>query len=489
MRTRRINLGHLLAAPGRAKARRNVALDLAGGRIAAVTSATPRGRARGLLALPAMINAHDHGYGVRPLAFGAADDALECWIAAWAGRPQVDPWLEAAVAFARMAGSGIGATVHCHNSLTAERLPDEAAGVARAAADIGIRVAFSCPILDRNAWVYGGPEALLPHLSPADARRLTPTIPSYTPAARQLEIADEIADRHDGERFQVQYGPIGPQWCEDATLAAIAEASARNGRRVHMHLLESPRQRQWLDARYPGGIVAHLDAIGLLSPRLTVAHGVWLQPAECALLAARGVTVAVNTASNLRLRSGLAPVARFIAHGLDFAIGLDGGALDDDEDYLSDLRLAWRLHDGTGLEHAITPGRLFEAVHDAGRRVVGGRARDGRLRVGAPADILVLDHAAMAQDLIDDAVEPLDVLLARMTRRHVDRLVVAGRDVVRDGRVIGLDLAEAEAELTARAGRLGPSPARRALTRRQREAVRRYYASDGHRGGGLKPSR
>ena len=82
--------------------------------------------------------------------------------------------------------------------------------------------------------------------------------------------------------FQVQYGPIGPQWCHDATLERIAEASSENDRHVHMHLLESRRQREWLDAAYPQGIVRFLDDIGLLSPRLTLAHGVHLTDAECA---------------------------------------------------------------------------------------------------------------------------------------------------------------------------------------------------------------
>jgi len=77
-----------------------------------------------------------------------------------------------------------------------------------------------------------------------------------------------------------------------------------------MHLFETQAQREWADAVYPEGLVCRLDEIGFLSPRLTVAHGVWLKEDECALLAERGVTVSVNTSSNLRLRSGIAPVAR-----------------------------------------------------------------------------------------------------------------------------------------------------------------------------------
>ena len=496
----------LLAAPGREPALRDAAVEVAGGRIRSVrsggkdgdpASAAPDreaaarrrrydgGREGGedLLALPALVNAHDHGYGLRPLALGGADDALECWIASLSGRPTIDPRLEAAVAFGRMACSGIGATVHCHNSLAADRLPEEAAGVARAADDVGLRVAFSCPILDRNAFVYGDQRALLPGLDPPDRARLAEAASRAGPAVRQVEQVESIARALQNERFQVQYGPIGPQWCQDATLERIARASADHGRRVHMHLLESRRQREWLDFAYgPGGIVRHLDEVGLLSPRLTVAHGVQLTESECALLAERGVTVAVNTSSNLRLRSGVAPLARFIARGVRFGFGLDGGTHDDDQDYFRDLRLTWRLHNGTGLDPALPPARLFEAAFRDGGRVIDGSTDYGTAAPGARADLVALDYAAMSADFVAGGQDEVDVLLTRATARHVRRLVVDGRDVVRDGRPTGVPPPdEMEAELVARARKeAGIVPEQSARDRRRREAVRRYYAERRH---------
>ena len=80
--------------------------------------------------------------------------------------------------------------------------------------------------------------------------------------------------------FRVQFGPNGPQWCSDELLGAIAEASARTGRRVHMHLLETRYQRAFADAEYREGVVSRLDKLGLLSPRLTLAHCVYARPAN-----------------------------------------------------------------------------------------------------------------------------------------------------------------------------------------------------------------
>ena len=479
---RSVTVDRLLASPGLAAARRDVCLDIADGRIAAIRDTDCGHRGAGL-ALPAMVNAHDHGYGVRPPALGGADDSLECWIASFS-RVTIDPGLEAAVAFGRMALAGIGATVHCHNSLVANSLETEAAGVARAASEVGIRVAFSCPVRDRNPWVYGDQRALLPHLMPEDREAIESATADPAPALHLVDQVESIAEAHESELFQVQYGPIGPQWCEDATLERIAEASAEHDRRVHMHLLESPRQRQWLDANYPQGIVRFLDDIGLLSPRLTVAHGVHLTEDECALMAERGVTVAVNTSCNLRMRSGIAPVVRFLRHGLRFGLGLDGCAHDDDQDYFRDLRLAWRVHSGTGLVPALPVPRLFDAACRDGFRCIDGSDDYGVIAPGARADLVVLDFAAMCGDYLTPDIDEVDVILTRATARHVRRLVVAGREVVADGALVGPDLPAMEEELMDRArGVCAIDSDTTARWRRRREAVRRFYAEGRHLNG------
>ncbi len=480
---RALHVGRLLTQPGIAPAQRNMTVRFSAGRITAIASTpadlSPIESAR--LAMPAMVNAHDHGYGLRPMAFGAVDDALETWITGLRARPTTDPYLEAAVAFARMALSGIATTVHCHNSHNADTLAAEAAAVARAAADVGIRVAFSCPILDANPLVYGGTEAIRPLYSDAEWEIVSRWVPNYAPIEEQLARIDAIAEAHGNERFNVQLGPIGPQWCRDTTLEKIAAASESNGRRIHMHLLESPRQREWSDRNYTGGIVKHLDRIGFLSPRLTVAHGVWLNEAECALLAERGVTVAVNTAANLRLRSGIAPVPSFLEHRTRFAIGLDGTALDDDQDALRDLRLAYLLHGGTGLDRVLTPAALFQAALVNGNAVFDGDREQGRLGLGCRADILCLDYAAMSPDVIAESAAEQDVLLTRMTARHVTDLYVGGRRVIKDGSLTTVDLPALENELHTQAAESAASMASGTAEREMhRERVRSYYRQRRH---------
>lgn len=107
-----------------------------------------------------------------------------------------------------------------------------------------------------------------------------------------------------------------------------------------MHLLETRYQRTYARQRWAISFPQHLDAIGALGPWLTLAHMVWVAPDDLPLLAERGVGVAHNPSSNLRLRSGIAPPRAMLTAGVQVGIGLDGQALNDDQDMLRELRLA-----------------------------------------------------------------------------------------------------------------------------------------------------
>lgn len=425
----------------------------------------------GDLVIPSPVNAHDHGYGIRTLDFGAVDDALEVWIPGLRLRPRTDPYLEALVAFGRLARTGIGATMHCHNSLNADRLVDEARAVMRAAGDVGIRLALSCPLLDHDAWAYdGGPQRLQPFLREDDWHALSGTIPNYASVDTQLAAVEAVAAANTNPLIDVQYGPIGPQWCSNALLEAIAEASALHGRRIHMHLLESPRQRIWLDRRFPDGIVSYLDRIGFLSPRLAIAHGVQLRPDELELLAERGVQLVSNPSANLRLRSGIAPIASTIEHsGPAFAIGLDGTGLDDDQDLWREMRLLYLLQGGHGLSRQLGACNLFDAAIKVGRQVINAAGAE---------DFTIIDYQALIADVLFDDVDEAEILLSRMSARYAKGLVVADREIMRNGLLTRVDFDAALCELLAQARTDLPRLERqRPLVSALSAATRAYYAS------------
>lgn len=427
----------------------NVALIHDGGEIVAIEPLAGRPEGPRQLVTPAFVNAHDHARPISLTSFGGAFQPLETWLPRNVFATPPDPYLAAAVPLARAARSGCAA-VMVHYTRPSGRLaiPDEAREVARAAGDVGVRIAFALAVRDQNPLVYGEEADMLAGLPAATAALFRDAFvrPPTSPAA-YLDLTDAIADAVGGPMVDVQYGPAGVQWCSAALLEAIAEASERTGRRVHMHLLETARQRAWADRAFPQGIVKWLGSIGLLSDRLTLAHCVHARPDELDLIAASGARIVTNFTSNFYLRSGLGPIGEAHDRGCRFAVGIDGQALDEDDDIIREMRLAHGLHAGDGMEPRWSRGGFLGEVIASGRAAVGAPG-DGQLAPGRPADFTVIDLDALDRDQIM-AVDPLDLLFARGAAGHVCEVVVAGRAIVEAGAVTGFDVAAAEQELRA----------------------------------------
>ena len=418
------------------------------GAIAAISpSAKPPERR--LLAMPALANAHDHCRPLSPTSFGAAAKPLESWILRLGVMPPIDPYLGAVAAFGRAARGGAASVMAHYTRFHGPMSPvEEAREIARAAADVGVRVTLAVFMRDRNPLVYGEAEAVMAKLPDAARATIEAQFMAPMPSAKdQVDRVEEIAAAVESPNLSVQFGPSGPQWCSDELLGAIAGRSRETGRRVHMHLLETRYQRAFADRSYPEGIAPRLASLGLLSSRLTLAHCVHARVTELDAIASSGAVIATNPSSNLHLASGVAPISEAIRRGCRVAIGVDASAFDEDDDILREMRLGHFLHGGWGFESVIARGQFLSSIVSNGR-LANGAPGDGALRVGAPADILVLDLDRLDRDAIMP-VEPIDLVFARAHGAHVARLFVAGEEVVRDGRPTRIDLEKTEDALRA----------------------------------------
>jgi cytosine/adenosine deaminase-related metal-dependent hydrolase len=423
-----------------------------------VESAAPLGGPRSLV-IPAFVNAHDHA---RPTAssFGALGMPLESWILRSALGTPVDPYLTAASAMARSARAGCAAMmVHYTRPSGTMPLVEEAKALGKAASNVGIRIAFAIAVRDQNPVVYGDGEPVLSSLSAEDRCTVEQLFvrPPMSPKD-YIDVTDAIAAEIAGPKIDVQLGPAGVQWCSKPLLEAVAENSAQTGRRVHMHLLETIYQRVWADRHYPQGIVHYLRDIGFLSERLTLAHCIHARPDELEIIAACGARIVTNFSSNMHLRSGLAPIAAAHRCGCRIAIGVDGLALDEDDDALREMRLVQMMHGGLGFKRTWTPAEFFGLAVRNGRMATGAPGT-GELAPGAPADFVTIDLDRLDRDRIMP-VDPIDLLFARGNASVVRDVVVDGRTIVRDGRCSGVDLEAIEVELRgmyrASARRLSP---------------------------------
>ncbi len=446
---RNITCSHLLTGAN-APVSSSQTLSIDGGKVAAIGASPPT--ADDTFVMPSLINAHDHGRAVRVSSVGGSGKPLETWLNYLALFPSVDPYLASVVSLSHSALGGAG-TVMMHYTRTQgfTDLPTEAKEVARAARDVGVKVGFAISMKDRNPLVYGPSEPILAAL-PADMRGEIEATYLRTPLtpAQFIALVDAVADATASPTFNVQYGPNGVQWCTTALLEAVADASKRTGRRIHMHLFETRYQRAWCERAYPQGTVRFLDSIGFLSPRLTLAHCIWTTQEDRALLAERGVTIASNHSSNLHLRSGLSPAGAYAAIGGNVALGLDATALDEDDDALREMRLARLLQHGNGFDLKTTPRQILGMAFDGGHLSVMNEQRDGSLAPGKAADILVLDWSRIDEEKLRADVDPVELLLNRATARHIKELIVDGKTVVRDGAVPGVDYPAARREVLAK---------------------------------------
>jgi cytosine/adenosine deaminase-related metal-dependent hydrolase len=220
-----------------------------------------------------------------------------------------------------------------------------------------------------------------------------------------------------------------------------------------------------------------------------VAHAIWLDDDDLALLAERGVVVSVNSSSNLRLRSGRARLARMLELGVRVAIGMDGMSLDDDEDMLRELRLSHLINDGTGLDPGPSALALLSADVVNGPAAAAGEGAWGLLQPGAPADLMVLDGGALLADVAPTVRRDPDrlaaVVLARARASHVTDLVVAGRTVVAGGEVTAVDERSLAAEVAATCRQAAPDDRLEVLVAALQAGVRRFLETGGHTTGAL----
>ena len=176
-------------------------------------------------------------------------------------------------------------------------------------------------------------------------------------------------------RVDIWFGPQGPNWVSDDFMVRIAERAASygpGGTGIQTHVAESLYEKLYGPRTFGEPVVLHLQRLGVLGPRFSLAHAVWLTEAEIEVLAETGTAVSHNPSSNLKLRAGILPARALVEAGATVGLGLDGHALDDDDDIFREMRLAWSLQRDPRIgTPALTPREVSAARYD------GQRAADG----------------------------------------------------------------------------------------------------------------
>lgn len=174
---------------------------------------------------------------------------------------------------------------------------------------IGMRASYSMALRDQNRLVYEDDALFLERLPDALKTPMRSYFERFTlPLAEQRAVFEALLSAVAGERrLAVQVAPANLHWLSDAALGLAGELSKRHDLPMHMHLLETPYQKAYSAKRTGGSALAHIARFGLMGPRLTIGHGVWMTEQDIELCAQSGTHVCHNCSSNFRFKSGVAP--------------------------------------------------------------------------------------------------------------------------------------------------------------------------------------
>jgi len=398
----------------------NHAVAIADGRIAAVLPVAealkrfqPSRRIDrpGHLLIPGFVNVHTHA--AMTLFRGFADDMpLEPWLKQriW---PAERRWLGpefvrdgTALAIAEMLRGG----TTCFSDQYF--FPDI---VAKTAVDMQVRAVVATPVLDfETEWAAN--------------------------AAEYLEKgADLVHDAYaDHPLISAAFAPHSTASLPDDAFVALRVMADQLDSPVQIHLHETRAEVVQSQERFGMRPVERLEKLGLVNRSLLAVHAVHLEPADLELFRASGVSIVHCPRSNLKLASGIAPVAEYRAAGLNVAIGTDGAASNNVLDMLLELQTSALLAKVAAADAAaLTAADALAMATIEGARALGLDAETGSIAVGKWADLTCVDLSGLQSQPVYDPVSQL-VYTARSDQ--VADVWVAGRRHIENGQLKDIDV-------------------------------------------------
>ncbi len=265
-----------------------------------------------------------------------------------------------------------------------------------------------------------------------------PTPYADTPE-RYFELGVEVHDSLKGHaRIGTMFAPHAPYTVGDDNLKRIRSLADQLGVRVHMHVHETAHEVIEAEQQNGKRPLARLKALGLLNENLSAVHMTQLGAEEIAAVAEAGASVIHCPESNLKLASGMCPVAALGDAGVNVALGTDGAASNNDLDMFGEMRTAALLAKGVANSAEAVPAALaLEMATLGGAKALGFEDSIGSLEPGKQADLIAVRMDSLeAQPVFD----PISHLVYATGRHQVDHAWVAGNRRLHNREIRGLPL-------------------------------------------------
>jgi 5-methylthioadenosine/S-adenosylhomocysteine deaminase len=225
---------------------------------------------------------------------------------------------------------------------------------------------------------------------------------------QSLALLDEWHGKADG-RVRYCFAPRFAVSCTRELLESVAALARQHGVMVHTHASENQTECGLVEAETGLRNIAYLDALGLTGQHVTLAHCVHLSEDEVDILARTKTNVAHCPSSNLKLGSGIAPIAELLERRISISLGADGAACNNRLDMFTEMRTAALLQKALHGPEVMTANRVLQMATIDGARAMGLDAEIGSLEVGKRADIAIVKLAQLhttprPEDLISSIV-------------------------------------------------------------------------------------
>ena len=257
-------------------------------------------------------------------------------------------------------------------------------------------------------------------------------------ADEYLSRATEVHDEFRSDPLvDTAFAPHAPYTVSDGPLERLGILADELDVPIHIHLHETPGEVESAVSERGARPFARLDGLGLVSPRLVAVHMTELDEAEIERLAECGAHVVHCPESNLKLASGFCPVATLLAAGVNVALGTDGAASNNDLDMIQEMRTASLVAKAVARDATAVPAhRALSMATIAGARALGKDDSIGSLVPGKSADMIAVDLGAIESQPVYDAASQVAF---SASRRQVSDVWIAGRAVLRHGRLLTVD--------------------------------------------------
>jgi 5-methylthioadenosine/S-adenosylhomocysteine deaminase len=392
--------------------------------------------ASGRLVMPGLINAHYHSHDT--LCRGLFEELpLEMWLLYTMpmGQNRSKEEVRARTLVGALESLRCGITT-VQDMLGLSPLTDEYTEVVLSAyREAGIRVVFSPMVADLP------PVAMVRHGDdlPGDVQDMLGR--KALPMREQLDYLEhQFKRRPAADTLHWALAPFAPQRCTPKMLEALAALAERHKLPIYTHVYETKGQAliaRELFADHAGSFITYLEHAGMLGPRLNIVHSVWISRPEMERMAAAGAGIVLNHMSNLKLKSGIAPVCDLRDCGVRLCLGCDNCSGSDVQSMFQAMKMFCLLAAVSEPE----PGSGL--AHEALRHATLGNARSagldgmlGAIRAGHKADLVLID-------LDDAAYLPLNSAARQLVYteagRGVESVIVDGRVVMRDHKMKTID--------------------------------------------------